>query len=120
MRLTVSLPTTTLSLNKLLRIHYRERKRIKKGFEWELLVAGACESQYKINGAKKRRVEIKAFRARLLDQDNFYGGLKPLLDGLIELELLHDDGPEFLELKAEQIKANKINQRVELIIEDLL
>jgi hypothetical protein len=119
MRLTVNLPVTTPSLNKLLRAHYRERKRMKKGFEWEFLVAGACEPQYKINGMKKRRVEIRAFWSRLLDQDNFIGGLKPLLDGLIELELLHDDSPEYLELKAEQIKASKVDQRLEIIIEDL-
>ena len=92
---------------------------MKKGFEWELLVAGACESQYKINGMKKRRVEVKAFRSKLLDQDNFYGGLKILLDALVELDLLHDDGPEFLELKAEQIKVNRIDQKLEITIEDL-
>jgi hypothetical protein len=119
MRLTVSLPVTTPSLNKLLRTHYRERKRMKKGFEWEFLVAGACESQYRIDGAKKRRIELKAFRARLLDQDNFIGGLKPFLDGLIELELIHDDSPEYLEFRAEQIKAGKVDQRLEITIEDV-
>jgi hypothetical protein len=119
MRLTVSLPVVTPSLNTLLRSHWHKRKQLKQGFKWELLVAGACEPRYKINGAKKRRIEVKAFRSRLLDHDNFIGGLKPLLDGLIELELLHDDGPEFLELKAEQLKASKTDQKLEIIIEDL-
>jgi Holliday junction resolvase RusA-like endonuclease len=118
MRLKVSLPTTTPSLNKLLRTHYRERKRMKKGFEWELLVVGACEPQYKVNGMKKRYVHIKSFRARLLDQDNFVGGLKVFLDALTELELIHDDSPEYLELRAEQIKAGKVDQRLEITIED--
>jgi len=119
MRLTVSLPVVTPSLNTLLRSHWHKRKQLKQGFKWELLVAGACEPQYKINGMKRRRVLIKAFRARLFDRDNFIGGLKPLLDGLIELELLHDDGPEFLDLKAEQLKARRIDQRLEIIVEDI-
>jgi hypothetical protein len=118
MRLEVSLPVTTPSLNTLFRTHWNKRKQLKQSFKWELLIAGACESQYKINGAKKRRVAIKAFRSRLLDQDNFIGGLKPLLDGLIELELLHDDGPDYLELRAEQLKTGKADQRLEIIIED--
>jgi hypothetical protein len=119
MKLTFSLPVTTPSLNQLLRTHWSKRKQLKQGFKWEALVAGACESQYKVNGMKRRRILIRAFRARLLDQDNFIGGLKPLLDGLIELELLHDDGPEYLELRAEQLKAEKVDQRLEIIIEDI-
>ena len=119
MKLTVSLPIATPSLNTLLRAHWNKRKQLKQAFKWELLVAGACEDKYKVNGAKNRRVAIKAFRARLLDQDNFIGGLKPLLDGLIELELIHDDGPEYLDLKAEQIKARRIDQRLEIIVEDI-
>ena len=119
MRLTLGFPITTPSLNTLLRSHWDKRKQLKQGFKWEILVAGGCEDKYKINGAKKRRVEIKAFRSKLLDQDNFIGGLKPLLDGLIELELIHDDGPEFLDLRAEQIKSAKANQRLEIIIEEV-
>lgn len=119
MKLTINLPIITPSLNKLLRMHYRERKLMKKDFAWELLIAGAQEPEYKVNGAKKRRVEIKSFRVRLLDVDNFIGGLKILLDALDELDLIHDDDPEFLILKAEQFKVKKIDQGTEITIEDM-
>lgn len=117
MRIKIILPLVTPSLNELLRIHFRKRKRLKQDYEWQLIASGANDSQYKVNGIKKRRVEIRSFRSRLLDQDNFIGGLKPLLDSLVEMDLLLDDGPEYLSLKAEQ--ENSRDQRTEIIIEDM-
>ena len=90
---------------------------MKQDYGWQLIAVGAHDPQYKVNGIKKRRVEIKSFRSRLLDQDNLIGGLKPLIDSLVEMDLLLDDGPEYLLLRAEQ--ENSRDQRTEIIIEDM-
>jgi hypothetical protein len=119
MRLEVSLPIRTLSLNKLLRTHFRKRLRLKQAYQWELIAAGLNDPQYQVNGAKKRRLKVKSFRVRPLDFDNFIGGLKPFADALKEMSLIYDDGPEYLELEVEQEKVGRLkDQRTELILED--
>ena len=118
MRVKIILPIVTPSLNELLRMHFRERKRLKRDYGWQLIASGVNDSQYRVNGIKqRRRVEIKSFRSRLLDQDNFIGGLKPFIDALVEMDLLLDDGTAYLQLEAEQEIAQE--QKTEIIIEDM-
>ncbi len=70
------------------------------------------------------RVWVWVSRVRLLDKDNFYGGLKPLLDALKLNRLFWDDSPKWIDLVAEQRKVgNKTEQKVVIKIsrtEDLV
>jgi len=49
-------------------------------------------------------LEIHSRRTRLLDPDNTFASAKPLIDALVEIGLLPDDGPEDITLKVTQEK----------------
>lgn len=106
----------TPSNNRLLRMHYRNRKRLKDSFLWEIKV-NLSEQDIEINpDPEKRRLSIVSFRKNLMDQDNFIGGLKLLIDGLVDLGLLYDDSPEFLELGKLEQGIDPNNPRTEIYI----
>jgi Holliday junction resolvase RusA-like endonuclease len=50
----------------------------------------------------KARVTITQFRKRLLDTDNLWASVKPLVDGLEDWQLLVDDSPAHCELVVRQ------------------
>lgn len=50
-----------------------------------------------------REIKIISVRSRLLDPDNFIGGLKPLIDAIKELKYISDDSPKRLKLYPVQI-----------------
>lgn len=100
------LATTTPSLNQWQRLHYHRRRDLRRAFGKELLVARQASSRapWLWNAKGPRRVTIVRYGTRLLDQDNLYGGLKPLVDAMKDVGLIEDDTPELLQLQAEQRK----------------
>ncbi len=98
----IILPIVTMSNNELIRMHFRTRMKMKETYQWELVVVGANDPKYKAEFGERRRVTIISYRKQLCDPDNFVGGLKILLDSLIELDLICDDSPKYLELVALQ------------------
>lgn len=50
----------------------------------------------------KRTVTILYYTKRLQDSDNFIASLKPLLDVMVDMEILVDDSPKWIKLIAEQ------------------
>ncbi len=74
--------------------------KMKEAYQWELIAVGANNPKYKTEFGERRRVTIISYRKHLCDPDNFIGGLKILLDSLIELDLICDDSPKYLELVA--------------------
>ena len=75
---------------------------IKKSYMWELTAIGANDLKYKAEFGERRRVTIISYRKQLCDPDNFYGGLKLLIDSLQEMDLICDDSPKYMELVALQ------------------
>lgn len=66
------------------------------------------------------RLSITVFRGRLLDPDNFVGGLKFLIDALVRLGWLRDDSSEWLDLVPPmQVLAQGGYQRTRIVIETL-
>jgi len=115
----VTIKTLTPSLNKLLRMHWAERKKQKDDLAWEVY----AELEKRNPGyevmliPQKARLEITSYRKSFLDKDNFIGGLKQLVDVIKELRLIYDDSPEYITLKAEQrIEKKRKNQRTEISI----
>lgn len=51
------------------------------------------------------------------DADNIYGGLKYLLDGMVQAGIVKDDTRQYVEPIIKPIEIDKINPRVEVIIE---
>lgn len=97
----ISFPRVTPSNNKLIRMHYRKRKVLRETFGKELMAAEDWRIP-EVKQEQRRKVKIISFREKLLDKDNFYGGLKPLLDALIDRRKIYDDSPKYLELESEQ------------------
>jgi len=70
-----------------------------------LLAKAEAKAWRQPNG--KVRAHIVRESKRLLDDDNFRGGLKPILDSLRDHRLIVDDDAEHLSLTAEQRRIGK-------------
>ena len=120
-RLTVrTLPTST---NMLERMHWAVKRRMRRGFAWELRAALAdidLTPAPLIESPRpgKRRVSITIYRPRRLDPDNCAGGLKPLLDAMRDVGLIRNDSPRWLELVVDQ-RIEKVDCRTEITLEEM-
>ncbi len=81
--ITISIPQASPGLNALNRMHFSDQARLKT--DWWML----CQRElHKIPAApkakegEKRRVTFTRYAVQILDQDNFTGGAKMLLDNL--------------------------------------
>jgi hypothetical protein len=83
--------------------------------KWRLAIRVAC-------GMRSRRplrrvcLTIVVYRTRLQDRDNFWGSLKPVVDGLKHNRWIRDDDHEWVELSPEskEVKAKKEDLRTEI------
>lgn len=112
------MPRLTPSLNKLIRLHWRERQKLQQAWDWEVKVAMRETYQEITFDHPKRNVRIISYRKRISDEDNFVGGLKPLIDALVHNHLLVDDSNKFMTLDPRQERDLKI-QRTEVIITEV-
>ena len=95
----------TLSLNKLQRLHWAARKRVRDSYEqwfrWH------ARPEHRAKRSQFRHVTIERHGSKQLDHDNFVGGCKPLVDALIRARLIWDDSPDFLTVDYIQCKAKR-------------
>ncbi len=66
----------------------------------------------------RKKLMIISYRKKLLDQDNFVGGLKLLIDGLVNMHLICDDSPIYSELQEQEQKIDLKNPRTEIYISE--
>ena len=93
------------SPNKLLRMHFAQRARLKKAIEIQLVGFGDAPIPEMI---PKIRVEITrhyGYRKREFDLDNLYGSAKLLLDAMRGIGVIPDDTPKHIDLCVEQKKS---------------
>lgn len=88
------LPEPTPSQNKTLRKHWGARKKIAERWATLLAVAGAARAP---GATGRRRMTIERHCTGTLDNGNFIGGCKELIDELVKFGLLVDDKPKYLE-----------------------
>lgn len=62
----------------------------------------------------RRDVEVVLHRVRLLDIDNAYSSVKPIVDGL-KGQLIADDSPEWIDLTVRQVKVSNYRQQKTVI-----
>ena len=62
-------------------------------------------------------MKIEVHRSRFQDKDNMYGSVKPLVDAVKKLGWIVDDDPAHLDLKVEEIKSKRVDQRTEIFLE---
>lgn len=108
------IPRATPSLNEIKGMNRYVYKKLMTQFAW--LVKIEVGNNFK--PFKKCKIEVVRFGSRLLDWDNAYGGLKPLMDCLVVstktnphgLGLIEDDNPKVvtrLTMKQEYAKRNE-------------
>lgn len=109
----ITIPRVPPSGNELRRKyrHWAVYKQLKTSWAWDLKsYCGGPETFYLITGATlkiKMRLHFNIGRKRLLDKDNAYAGVKPIVDAARELKFIYQDSPKYLELIVEQFKSAK-------------
>lgn len=100
----IKIPKKVESLNKLLKMHWAQRKR--HNGDWQAWVKiKTPKSKPKWTGLVG--VGIRSLRARLLDKDNLFGGCKPVVDALKKNGLIRDDTPKDIDLYCTQKAVKK-------------
>lgn len=84
----------------LLRMHWAARNRYFK--LWHTYIRAAIDNSHKPCKCKMR-VSIAQMRKRLLDKDNMFASVKPILDALTHWKLIKDDSAEWIELDCRQV-----------------
>lgn len=124
-RIDFVLPAPTLSLNRLLRMHWAARRH----YAAELSADIARATTYLPPGSApmlKARVTITRYGLREIDRDGLIGGVKPLVDCLLPrssrhphgLGLVADDSPTHMTLIVESVTVSKRSaQRTHVLIE---
>ena len=108
------------SQNVLDRANWRGRKASKDA--WKLLIRGAVNFLDVPRAHGKRRLTIERHAKGTLDEQNLIGGAKGIIDDLVQLGLLVDDKPTFLDLgKPVQARLSKGERRpyTLVILEDV-
>lgn len=98
----LQLPEPTPSRNQFHHKHWRVEHTAKK--RWGKMIAIAAMHARTLPAIGKRRVRVDRYGMRRLDEDNFIGGLKGILDSMRELGLLVDDNAASLELLCRQLR----------------
>lgn len=98
----IILPIKTPSLNELYRMHWSARRKLNQKWDW-LLIAN-CKGK---NKRHYKNLIILSKRKRLIDQDNFIGGTKGLLDTLKNSGWIKDDDLKSVTVTYQQEKSKK-------------
>lgn len=114
------MPRLTPSLNKLIRLHWRDRQKLIITWDWEVKAAIRETYEEITFEHPQRKVRIISYRKRIMDEDNFIGGLKPMVDALVLNHLLVDDSNKFMILEPRPSQERDLkNQRTEVIITEV-
>ena len=96
-----------ISLNKSNNRHWSSKTRpgFQKGI-WFSILGGHLGLAKRHEGKKRMICFTRPYggRVKQMDQDNFIGGCKPVLDALVKLGWIKDDSPQFVECIYNQIK----------------
>ena len=98
----------------LIREHFRNAKKRKN------LYTILCREQNPNKHPGKVIIHYIGYKSILMDWDNFSASFKHIGDALVDLGVIVDDKPSIVtKFLPQQIKSKRVNQRVEIIIEDV-
>lgn len=114
MSYTITIPDVPPSLNRVLRMHWAKKARLKTQWSSSFWLFPPGES-FKLRALahlrRKMRLKITLHNARQYDKDNAYGACKMIVDALRDCKFIHDDRPEFLDLQIEQVKSTRKDKK---------
>lgn len=93
--ITLDIPAATPSNNKLLRMHWRAKEKIRADWQW-MVKAAVLNDRIRVTSVDHAHVTIARFGPKLLDMDNFIAGTKYLMDSLVKEGFMADDSPAHL------------------------
>ena len=95
------------SMNKLERMHWAVKKKLRARYGYGLM-AGIRELDPKPAPGSydpPRMVAVfTVYRNRMLDEDNAYGGLKPMIDALRDVKLIRNDSTRWFRMVVHQVR----------------
>lgn len=92
---TLNIPMPTPSLNAVNKMHWSVRNRLRGEWQW-LVKAAVLQDRIHVSSSEHVNVTIDRYGPRALDNDNFVGGAKQLMDSLVWEGFLIDDTPAHL------------------------
>ena len=98
--------------NGLLRMHWARRRRYADGWYW--LVFRAMGGDAHCCGELRATVRIHQVRRRLLDTDNLYASVKPVLDAMRKTGLIFDDSAKWCDLTVTQEVGRPVRTLIEM------
>ena len=113
----VTIPRISPTLNRWQRMHFRLRKKEKNLWVQHFIIA---IGRPKIV-IEKCNIKIERHACGVLpDVDNLYASAKPILDALVDCNIIVNDSPEhILNLDVESFSCGRLNQRTVITISDI-
>lgn len=107
MTLILKIDEATPSLNVTVRRHWSANHRLRTHWGWLVRIAHlpVRTAPWGADAVLRGQVTIERYGRRELDYDNFVGGCKPLIDGLVAEGILTDDSPEHVSVTYLQHRA---------------
>jgi hypothetical protein len=102
MTITLCIPEPTPSLNEHKWKHWSHHKNLRRHWSMLVLIATMEKGTTPPRAPLHAHVEVTRFGKRQLDDDNFRGGLKSLIDSLKDHRLILDDDAKHMTLIATQ------------------
>lgn len=126
MTITLQIPEATPSQNKYHYSHWSKARDDKKRWSSRLFAQLVCLCAKERNTLQfywatgKRKLTVSRHGKKKLDPSNLIGGIKGIIDCLVEMKLLVDDDDDHLELSANNAKLPKgVSPFTVLTLEDL-
>jgi len=116
-KLRIVLPLCTPSLNELMRRTGRFLSRDIRKWVRERAFALLIQTSPLNRATARRKIKFTSYRVKKLDDDNLRGGIKPVVDGLVDLGLLHDDSPAWATFEYEQVLVPQSERRTVIEVE---
>jgi len=94
------------------RTHWSTQRRRDKDISWRVYV-GLHLNASGSSRPKYAKIIVHATRhaIKMMDQDNFVGSLKPVIDGLVDCKVVSDDKPELVKLG--ELNQKRVGKRAE-------
>lgn len=108
--------------NQLRRMHWAERGKWAKAWKeevgWAVQKYRSKTKEWVFFFHKKLTIQVIFYCIKTMDSDNAMAAIKPLIDGLVDMEVIKDDSDAFVKiLPVMQIKVSKREEEhVEIVI----
>jgi hypothetical protein len=105
---TATLPVDWPSRNKLDKMHWAARGRLRKDYSEMLMLMGLCRQHSTFTGrAKLVLTRVLGRGQRLFDEDNLAGGAKQMIDAMVRCGWFKDDSPTYLSVEFKQVSGRR-------------